>query len=104
MTFLVSVLLLIGCQISDNESTNRNFAQPRGAGICEELVDAYCDRCDKTTTWSYAECLERDEIDVDCDATINVGADHEDCMEDIIAGECGDPLPNACNGVVIVHH
>ena len=94
---------MVGCQISNEESSSRSFAQARGSGVCEELVATYCDRCDKTTTWSHAECLERPEIDVDCDATINVGADHDDCLEDILAGECGDPLPPACHGVVIVH-
>ena len=69
----------------------------------KRLISAYCDRCNETTVWTYDVCLERDEIDVDCEATINVGASNEECMEDIVAGICGDSLPVSCYGVVIVH-
>ncbi len=95
-------MLLTACQTDDQDGTSRNFAQPRGADVCQEIIAAYCDRCDDGSVWTYDECLDRDEIDVDCDDTINVGTEHENCLEDITEGECGDMLPSSCYGVVIV--
>lgn len=105
MKLILSTLLLLGCSGADSSrSTTRTFAQATGSERCDELIAAYCERCDDSTVWSYSECLDRPEINVDCEDTINLGSKYEDCMEGIQEGQCADALPEACVGIVIVPH
>ena len=102
MRVIITTIVLTACQPAEPEGNTRNFAQPRGADVCEDILSSYCDRCEGSDVYTVQECLDRDEIDVDCDDTINVGTEHENCLEDIQEGECGDALPPSCYGVVIV--
>ena len=105
MKIVLTTLLLLGCQKEDTQARmGPTFAQATGSDRCEELVAAYCDRCDDTTVWSYDECLDRPEIDVDCEDTINLGSKYEDCMEALDEGQCADSLPSECIGIVIVDY
>jgi hypothetical protein len=105
MKTVLTMLLLLGCQTDEKQGgMGPTFAQATGSDRCEALLAAYCDRCDDTTVWSYSECTDRPEIDVDCEDTINLGSKYEDCMEGIEEGQCADTLPEACLGIVIVPH
>ena len=105
MKIVLAMLLMLGCSKDDSQGgMGPTFAQATGTERCEELLAAYCDRCDDTTVWSYEECVDRPEVDLDCEDTINLGSKYEDCLEGIQEGECADSLPDACIGIVIVPH
>jgi hypothetical protein len=103
MKLLLGTLLLLGSGTCGRDGGNtRTFAQPIGSDRCEAVVAAYCDRCDESTVWTQEECLDRDEVDVDCEATINLSSKYEDCMEALEEGQCADTLPSVCWDVILV--